>query len=100
MNNGYWLDGGEPRKNPVLTYERQEGYAKQGGNQWDTYEAEEEYIEKEIKVIDQGEETVASGQTGNVGYAHSTFLRTTNPSQMRHLREVHGSSDDWSDSCG
>jgi len=33
MNRGYWLDGGEEVKNPKLSYQRQEGYVKTGGNE-------------------------------------------------------------------
>ena len=40
--------------------------------------AEEVKEKKEEKT----EEKVADGQTGDVGYAHTTFLRPTNPNQM------------------
>jgi len=49
--------------------------------------------EEEIIDIDR-DEKVASGQTGDVGYAHSTFLRTTNKSQLPLLKNVKGCSQD------
>jgi hypothetical protein len=49
--------------------------------------------EEEIIEIDKIE-LVASGQIGDVGYSHTTFLRTVNKSQLPLLKNVHGSQDD------
>ncbi|CFW92987.1 protein of unknown function [endosymbiont DhMRE of Dentiscutata heterogama] len=76
MERGYYLTEGEKLTNPDFGYERVANYSKISGNAFDAYFAEEERKE-EIT-----EEKVADGQTGNVGYAHTTFLRPTNPSQM------------------
>ena len=60
MTQGYILDGGQDHKNPKLLYKRQEGYVKQG-NEWDTHEAEEDYIEKEILTTVQEDTATIDG---------------------------------------
>jgi len=55
----------------------------------------------EEKIVEADKiEIVASGQTGDVGYAHSTFLRTANRSQLQYLKNVHGSVDHWNEEYG
>jgi hypothetical protein len=78
MEKGYYLTSGEKLTNPNFGYEKIGNYSKISGNAFDVYFAEEERIEKR----EEKEEKVADGQTGDVGYAHTTFLRPTNQSQM------------------
>ena len=98
MEKGYFLDGGEKIANPNLGMEIGRDYVKGAANAWDTVVAEEKWTER--VEIDEKEKIVASGQTGDVGYSHSTYLRTTKSSQLPLLKNVHGCVDDWSEQYG
>ncbi len=83
MTRGYLLDGGEDVKNPRLIYERMEGYVKQGGNEWDTYEAEEDYIEKEVIVKEETPMTDHADSYDNIT-KHDNRVLFTNPPYIKN----------------
>ena len=78
MVRGYLLDGGQERKNPDLRYTKQEGYSKIGGNEWDTYEAEEEYKETIIETPGEDKQLCQADPDPNnqvtKGGAFDTFI--------------------------
>lgn len=81
MNQGYWLDGGEEVENPKLSYQRQESYVKTGGNEWDTFEAEEHYREKEM--ITEVQKTEHADSYDNIT-KHDDKVLFTNPPYIKN----------------
>ncbi|CAI2191755.1 18944_t:CDS:10 [Funneliformis geosporum] len=74
-----FFNGGEKVENPKLDYEWQTGYRELGGNSWDTYEAEEEYIEKEITETVEVPKTDHADSFDNITQYDNRVLFTTPP---------------------